>query len=112
MIDVAIYHAMWESLHARDQADLEWLQSWLDQLPKGTEERRRADHLMHICPPRFDDFPEWARTYHACVTFSLGKRMTYPIPSSLRRQIANLKWSKSRGGRSGRCGSCVDRRIR
>jgi predicted AAA+ superfamily ATPase len=50
--------------------------------------------------------------YHACVTFSLGKRMTHPIPSSLRRQIANLKWSASRGGRSGRCGSCVDRRIR
>jgi predicted AAA+ superfamily ATPase len=50
--------------------------------------------------------------YHACVTFSLDKRMTHPIPSSLRRQIANLKWSASRGGRSGRCGSCVDRRIR
>lgn len=110
MTDVAIYHAMWATLHAKEGADLAWLQSWLNPLPR--QERIQAEHLLHICPPRWDDFQEWARDYHACVTFALGKRMTHPLSSELRREIAQLKWSRSRGGRSGRCGSCVQRRIR
>lgn len=100
----------WPELEAAPDPDTAWIQQWLDEL--NWDVRKQADQLLAICPPRFDDWQRWAVEFRACVQFALGLRLDLSLDRHYRQQIARLKWSRSKGGRTGRCGSCVQRRIR
>ena len=108
--DLIIFRAMWDDLHAKSNADTYWLTDWLDRLPR--EYLDNARDILRICPPDFDNFHAWGVRYHDCISFAVGKRPQKRLEQEHNRAIALLPWSKSKGGRTGKCGACVKTKIR
>lgn len=109
---LSLFWAMWAELHEKREADKEWLAEWLDRLPEDGVYRENTKALLNILPPDYEAFHAWGFMFHDVVNFALGKRLRKILPTEISQQIARLPWSKSKGGRTGRCGGCMQRRIR
>ena len=110
--ELVIFHAMWEDLHSKQEASQEWFKAWLDRLPTEGTYFSHARDLLRVCPVRYDDFHAWGKQFHDCVSFAIGKRPQKRLDPEHIRAIARLPWTKAKGGRSGLCSGCVQRRIR
>ena len=111
-VTLVIFHTMWEDLHSKQDADSDWFSEWLDRLSDDGPWLLHAKDVLRVCPVDYDNFNKWASEFHDCMSFAIGKRPQKRLSIEHNRGISRIAWSKSKGGRTGICGGCVQRRVR